>query len=39
MEENTEIGLKDVGWKGVEWIHMARDRDQWRASVIRVMSL
>jgi hypothetical protein len=39
MEDNTEIGLKDVGWEGVEWIHIAQDMDQWRAFVITVMSL
>jgi len=19
-----------IGWEGVEWIHLAQDRDQWR---------
>jgi hypothetical protein len=24
---------KEVGWEGVDWIHLAQDRDQWRALV------
>jgi hypothetical protein len=26
-------------WKGVDWIHLAEDRDQWRAVVNTVMNL
>jgi hypothetical protein len=25
-----EMGLKEIGWEDVEWIHMAQDWDQWR---------
>jgi hypothetical protein len=25
------MDLKEIGWKGVEWIHLAEDRDQWWA--------
>jgi hypothetical protein len=39
MEHNTEISIKDVVWEDVEWIHMALDREQWRAFVMTVMSL
>jgi hypothetical protein len=21
--------LKEIGWEGVYWIHLAEDRDQW----------
>jgi hypothetical protein len=31
--------LHDIGWEGVEWIHMAQDRDRWRAVVNAVMNL
>jgi hypothetical protein len=27
------------GWKGVGWIHLFQDRDQWRALVNSVMNL
>jgi len=25
--------LREVGWKGVDWIHLAQNGDQWRAVV------
>jgi hypothetical protein len=33
------MDLKGIGWEGVEWIHMAQDRDRWRAVVSAVMNL
>jgi hypothetical protein len=21
--------LREIGWEGVDWIHLAQDRDQW----------
>jgi hypothetical protein len=33
------MNLKGIGWKGVEWIHLAQDRDQWQAVVNTVMNL
>jgi hypothetical protein len=38
-EDNISMNLRDKGWKGVEWIHLAQDRDQWRAVVSTVMNL
>jgi hypothetical protein len=29
-EDNIKINLKEGGWVGVDWIHLAQDRDQWR---------
>jgi hypothetical protein len=29
----------EIGWEFMEWIHMAQDRDQWRAVVNTVMNL
>jgi hypothetical protein len=31
--------LKEIGWEGMDCIHLAQDRCQWRASVYTVMSL
>jgi hypothetical protein len=33
------MDLGEIGWRGVEWIHLARDRDRWRAVVSAVMNL
>jgi hypothetical protein len=30
---------KAVGWYGVDWMHVAQDRGQWRALVNMVMNL
>jgi hypothetical protein len=32
------MDLREIGW-GVEWIHLAQDRDRWRAFVNAVMDL
>jgi hypothetical protein len=28
-----------IGWHGMDWIHLAQDRDKWRALVITAMNL
>jgi hypothetical protein len=38
-EDNIRIGLRELGWKGVDWIHLAHDRDLWRAGVNTIMNL
>jgi hypothetical protein len=25
--------LREMGWEGVDWMHLAQDRDRWRAVV------
>jgi hypothetical protein len=25
--EDIKMGLRETGWEGVEWIHLAEDRD------------
>jgi hypothetical protein len=35
---NIKIGLREVGWDGINWIELAQDRDQWRAVVNTVMN-
>jgi hypothetical protein len=27
-EDNVIMDLRDVGWEGVHWMHLAEDRDQ-----------
>jgi hypothetical protein len=29
----------EVGWEGVNWIHLDQDMDHWQAIVYRVMNL
>jgi hypothetical protein len=38
-DDNIKIDLQEVGWRGVDWIDMAQDRDRWRALVNAVMNL
>jgi hypothetical protein len=33
------VDLREIGWGGVEWIHLARDRGWWWAVVNVVMNL
>jgi len=28
-EGNIRMDLREVEWEGVDWIHLAQDRDQW----------
>jgi hypothetical protein len=30
---NVKMDLRETGWGGMDWIHLAQDRDQWRALV------
>jgi hypothetical protein len=39
MKDQDVDGRTDIGWGGVEWIHLAQDRDRWRAVVNAVMKL
>jgi hypothetical protein len=38
-EYNIKIDLREIGWKGVEWMHLPQDRGQWRILVNMVMKL
>jgi hypothetical protein len=33
------IDLREMEWKGVDWIHLDQDRDQWRALVNTLANL
>jgi hypothetical protein len=39
QEYNIRMDLKEMGWEDVDWVHLAQDRDQWRAAVNTVMNL
>jgi len=36
--EGVKIDLRELQWEGVNWIHVAEVRDQWRAVVNTVMN-
>jgi hypothetical protein len=38
-EDEIRMDLEEIGWGGVEWIHLAQDRDRWRGVVNAVMNL
>jgi hypothetical protein len=38
-EDNIKMGVREVGWGGMDWINLAQDRDRWRAVVNTVMNL
>jgi len=31
--------LREIGWKGVDWMRLAQDRDQWWALIHTVMNI
>jgi hypothetical protein len=33
------MDLREIGFGDVDWIHLAQDRDRWRAFVNTVMNL
>jgi hypothetical protein len=38
-EDNIKMGLREIGFGYVDWIHLAQDRDWWRAPVNTAMNL
>jgi hypothetical protein len=38
-EDGIKMEFREIGWGGVEWIHLAQVRDRWRAVVSAVMNL
>jgi hypothetical protein len=38
-EDNIRTILREIGWEGVNQMHLAQDRDQWWALVNTVMNL
>jgi hypothetical protein len=37
-EGKIRMDLREIGWEGVDWLHVAQNRDQWRAVVNTVMN-
>jgi hypothetical protein len=37
--DNIEMDLREIGWRGMDWIVLAQDSDQRRALVNTVMNL
>jgi hypothetical protein len=33
------MGVREVGWEGVDWMYLTQDRDQWQTVVSTVMNL
>jgi hypothetical protein len=33
------MDLGEIGWEGVDWIHLNKDTDQWWALINTVMNL
>jgi hypothetical protein len=38
-EDGIKMDLREIGWRSMEWIHLAQNRDHWRALVNAVMNL
>jgi hypothetical protein len=38
-EDNFKTDLGEIGWSGMDWIHLAEDMDQWRALVNTLMNI
>jgi hypothetical protein len=32
---NIRLDLGEIGWEGMDWMHLAQDSDQWRALFIQ----
>jgi hypothetical protein len=38
-EDNMRMDLREIGWKGVDWVHLAQERDQRLAPVNTIMNI
>ena len=36
--DNIKMNVKETGWKGMDWINLAQDRDKWQAVGCTVMN-
>jgi hypothetical protein len=39
LEDNIKMNLEEIGYEDVDWIHLAQNRDQWRAVVNTAMNI
>jgi hypothetical protein len=37
--DGLKLDLREIGWEGVVWIHLAHDKDQWQALVNMMINL
>jgi hypothetical protein len=37
--DDAKLDLREIGWDDMDWIHLAYDREQWRAFVNTVINL
>jgi hypothetical protein len=37
--DNIKMGLREIGWDGMDWIELNQDRDQWRDLTNTAMKL
>jgi hypothetical protein len=33
-EDNITVDLREIGWEGVDWMHLVHERDEWRDLII-----
>jgi len=38
-EDDIRMDFREIGWEGVNWMHLAQDRNQWQALVKAIMNL
>jgi hypothetical protein len=38
-EDGIRMDLRESGWRSVDWMYLAQDRDRWRALVNMVITL
>jgi hypothetical protein len=38
-EDRIRVDLREIGWGSVRWLHLAQERDRWRALVVMNMRL
>jgi len=39
MEQNFKMNHTNVQWEGMDWIHLAQDRDRWQGFVNMAVNL
>jgi hypothetical protein len=38
-EDNIRMGVREIRWEGMDWMHLVQHRDQLRAALNTVMNL
>jgi hypothetical protein len=37
--DNIRMGVREIGWDGMDWMDLSRGRDQWNALLNTIMNL